>query len=267
MNCTAFRANNVLSIDFCCKVILVFQCWVVWGDSMRPGVWRRLPQHWVGWVHVLIQMGCAGGGQGKKGTKGGTNASALSLWCWEAGGPRRGSGASPLVPVRKRGWRSLLFSVSLFNQLLYITFSTKIGFLFSLKNQEAILKEIFWQVLQPTLNSPGVYFDLEERQRKNNTYNPPYTYLIPALLLWCPFASKCYPQTSNSSDTHGRKRTEGQSVCSSNCLALSGTLSGSQHRFSKQSWAGATFNYNFNCISMGQLEYDLTYIIHPCSSL
>lgn len=57
----------------------------------------------LGWVHVLIQMGPAGGGGEKKGTKGGTNASAVSLWCCEAGGPRRGSGASPLVPVRKRG--------------------------------------------------------------------------------------------------------------------------------------------------------------------
>lgn len=101
---------------------------VDWGDSTRPAVWRRVPQHWVSWVHVLIQMGRAGGGQGKKGTKGGTNASAVSLWCWEAGGSRRGSGVSPLVPVRKRGCRSLLFSVSLFNQLLYNIFSTKLNF-------------------------------------------------------------------------------------------------------------------------------------------
>lgn len=102
----------------------------------------------------------------------------------------------------------------------YILFLAQ-KFDFSLKNQEAILKQIFWQVLQPTLSSPHVYFDLEERQRKDNTYNPPYNYMIPALLLWCPFASKRNPQTSNSSDTHGMKSTERQSVCSSNCLALS----------------------------------------------
>lgn len=88
------------------------------------------------------------------------HASAVSLWCCEAGGPRRGSGASPLVAVRKRGWRSLLFSVSLFNQLLYTSCSTTIGFLFSLENLEAILKGIFWKVLQPTLSSPHVYFDI-----------------------------------------------------------------------------------------------------------
>lgn len=86
--------------------------------------------------------------RGKKGQK----VAPTPLLC-PSGAERRevqggvGSGASPLVPVRKRGCRSLLFTVSLFNQLLYNIFSTKIEFLFSLKNQEAILKEIFEQVL------------------------------------------------------------------------------------------------------------------------
>jgi len=55
---------------------------------MRPGVRRGLRKHRMGWVHILVQMGHTGSGWGKEEPEDGPSASALALWCWEAGGPR-----------------------------------------------------------------------------------------------------------------------------------------------------------------------------------
>jgi len=147
---------------------------------MWPGVRRGLQKHWIGLVHVLIQMGPTGGGCSPEEPEGSNRASALALWCWEAG---RRAVASPLVSVRKRGWMCLLYFVSLFNQPFFFFLAQKLEFFCSLKNQRAIWKHFLWQVLQPTLSSPSFHFDLGERHRKKDAYNPPETYPITALQL------------------------------------------------------------------------------------